>query len=288
MDTQSTKKGPLWLRLLSVKAWFKNPSERPGRVIFIISSGRTATNFLAAYFNSFHGVSAVHEPEGSRLLRLWSMAYLDEKVSETQMQKIIYSYRKNITSKDELYIESSPFLLGFLESIPTVFPDAELYSVVRDPRTYVTSAINHGNTKAPKRLLARFLPYWMPRLRNYFDDKKPSNLFELYCAYWAESSKQLCKKSGCFKVSHLYLFEELFDKKNTAIHQMAKHLELNETNRDTSITESKRLNESHYSTFVSWRDWDTKMVRQLDCLCNPYMKEFGYRDKEWLKRISKK
>ena len=45
------------------------------RMIFVLSTGRTGTKFLAEYFNNnYPDITALHEPKPSYLLRLMSNA----------------------------------------------------------------------------------------------------------------------------------------------------------------------------------------------------------------------
>ena len=60
---------------------------------FILSTGRTGTQFLAKRLNDEPQVYAVHEPKPSRRLRLWTVAFFEGHINNTEMRDVLSRLR---------------------------------------------------------------------------------------------------------------------------------------------------------------------------------------------------
>ncbi|HEX2974227.1 MAG TPA: hypothetical protein VHP11_17970 [Tepidisphaeraceae bacterium] len=133
------------------------------RVVFIVSSGRTGTKALAHHLSvCYDNVHAVHEPTPSWRLRRASSRAMAGRISKAELvEKLAYCRRQMVAQvQTPIYVESNPFLAGFLEAFGEVFDNPMVLHVVRDPRTYVRSALNWGSYSGIKKLASNFCPYW--------------------------------------------------------------------------------------------------------------------------------
>ncbi len=146
----------------------ENSLNPAARVVLVVSTGRTGTKALAQHLNAcYPHVCALHEPPPTRFyLRRTANRYLCGRLSREELVSILTRCRARMAGPQErhtIYVESNPGLSGFLDAIPDVFPDFQVLHVVRDPRTYIASAINWGVFNGVKGMLARYLPFWLPK-----------------------------------------------------------------------------------------------------------------------------
>ena len=79
------------------------------KTVFVLSSGRTGTHFLAHYFNSnYDNVVALHEPKSTYLFRRYSNAYIAGKVPRERMIGVLRGARREVLDslQTDTYIES--------------------------------------------------------------------------------------------------------------------------------------------------------------------------------------
>ncbi|HEX5797939.1 MAG TPA: sulfotransferase, partial [Candidatus Saccharimonadales bacterium] len=247
------------------------------------STGRTGTKFLADYFNSHPEITATHEPKPSRILRMWSMAYLEGKVSDSYMLNVLRAKRKNIISQLDtpVYLESNPYLIGFAGLLPKVFKDPVIIHVVRDPRDFARSSINHGNSVGLKWFFNNYVPYWYPRVHKILGINKPQRMEHRAAAYWKIANQHLAEVGQKSSNYHVIRFEDIFDGKRSGLKKIEKILGIKMSSNDTSA-----VNKSKRSIISGWNDWSTEECRTVNELCQPTMQRFGYgAESEWKKRL---
>ena len=139
----------------------------PQRAVLVVSTGRTGTKALATHLTAcYPDVLALHEPPPTRLkLRRMQNRSLCGAITKQQAIEFLRKHRPSplLGPNQTLYVESNPGLSGFLDALPDVFPEFQVLHVVRDPRTYIASALNWGVFRGVKGFLAKYLPYWLPK-----------------------------------------------------------------------------------------------------------------------------
>lgn len=252
--------------------------------VFILSTGRTGTNYLAKFFDSAPNTTGVHEPKPSRRLKMWSNARLAEHVSDKQMADVIIKFRQNkIRSiNDGYYIESNPFLVGFAPVLDKVFPNSHTVQVVRDPREYVRSAINHGATKGLKKLLNKHLPYWHLKIDPSYKIHDPVDPVQRFSIYWLCINEFLINACENKENYHLVKFEDLFGADKRNLEGLAKDMGVEVQNIDTTPA-----NKSRYKVAESWHEWSREDCVILHRICSPLMQKLGYgKEPEWRKIVN--
>ena len=127
------------------------------KFIFIVSSGRTGTKAIAQHLSRcYPNVWAAHEPSPSWRLRMATTRALCGKASREELRSMLVRLRGDLVGRaaQRIYVESNPYLSGFVEVLGEVFEDARVVHVVRDPRTYVRSGVNFGAFSGLKKLAA--------------------------------------------------------------------------------------------------------------------------------------
>ena len=176
--------------------------------VFILSTGRTGTQFFEDYFNqTSHRAVCKHEPWPSRRFKFLSNLYLNQKVSPGLVGRIYKNSRKKLFRNlgGLTYIESSNFIFGCVPSLSEIYGEVRIIHLVRHPVSYVSSHLGKGFWRGYKRFFAKHVPYWLEKL----DVEDRSDPIQLLAARWNYVNRQI----GSYAVTNPYLrisFEELF------------------------------------------------------------------------------
>jgi hypothetical protein len=278
----------LVLRLMKLPVMdrkLKYAEKFPVKPIFILSTGRTGTNFFADFFSKHPKVTALHEPKPSRILRMWSNARLEGYATNEELVRVLSSKRKKLVKSIQtpLYIESNPFIVGFAPVLNQVFEEPIIIHVVRDPRDYIRSALNHGNTKGLKKLFNSSVPFWYPKVSRLIRKDVDDSLMLRTAGYWKVINEWLLKNKNSNNY-HLFKFEDLFNDKKE-LKRLAKIVGIEPAFIDKNPP--KATNRSKDKVVNSWEKWSKEDCIRIQEICGPEMKLFGYgNEKEWLRKIS--
>jgi len=176
--------------------------------VFILSTGRTGTQFFEEYITATSGEAfCLHEPPPSRRFKFYSNMYLAGRISDKKIVGQFLKCRKNILRRfpGMRYIESSNFMFGCIPSLNTHFEDIGVIHITRHPESYVKSHLGHGFWNGHKKFFAKHVPYWLEKLE--VEDR--NNPVELLAARWV----MVNRKVASYADTNPYLriqFEELF------------------------------------------------------------------------------
>jgi hypothetical protein len=127
-----------------------------GRALFVVSTGRTGTQFLARTVEAW-GARSHHEP-GPWWLRHLSNAHASGAVSQARAVRLLHRVRDPARAADEPWFEASCLHHGLVGPLLAAFPEATVVQVVRHPVGYVRSAQDWGAYRFGGRPL-NLLPY---------------------------------------------------------------------------------------------------------------------------------
>ena len=100
--------------------------------------------FFEGFFNGLNrGITCLHEPSPD-LFNL-AIAKIREDIDSKSVRDKLFHSRKHLILENEnknLYIESNPFIFPLLDDIKHKFTKTKFVFIVRDPKTYLTSAYN--------------------------------------------------------------------------------------------------------------------------------------------------
>lgn len=258
--------------------------------VFILSTGRTGTKFLAEYLNNYTNVFAVHEPRPSRLLRMWSMAYLQGDVAQQKLSRILPRLRNHSFKKlgdNTIYIESNPFITGFANAFKQDFANPIIIHLVRDPREYIRSSLNYGTTAGFKGWINRNLPYFYLDSQKVYDSKRKLSDIERVAVFWWKLNDFLNKSGEGYSYYYRIKFEDLFDEEHSGLNKILQLLDINENSASQSIDKNKQINKSGLVVLKNkWQEWDTEQCRQIDSICHELMELYGYgNEPEWIEKL---
>lgn len=258
---------------------------------FILSTGRTGTKFLAEYFSTnFDNVLALHEPKPSYLLRIYSNAHLSGHVSQQAMITLLRLMRRKRLHElsSDLYIEANPFITGFLDVLPRVWPDPTIIHIVRDPRTYVRSANNHGSYSGTKWLVAQIIPYWFLNIRKLLGIDAKLSPVGIFAGSWVLVNRWLYRTGSTLSNYHLIRFEDIFDDSFSGLRRLCRILGLKYPETAVRVPPTRKINPGRLRRLGPWREWPDAQCHELHRICSPLMQEYGYgKEAEWLARVGK-
>jgi hypothetical protein len=185
--------------------------------VFVVSTGRTGTQFLAELFGRL-GARASHEP-GPRWLRLASNAHVAGRLSTERAGRLVARVRRAEVEADGAppWVESSCLIYGLVDPLLSTFPDAHVVQVVRDPRTYLRSALGWGAYRAGGRPLnvvpfRRLAPtQFTPRTVRGRITWARSGQFERLCWAWAAMNRAMREQGEGSARYSIVRYEDLFD-----------------------------------------------------------------------------
>jgi hypothetical protein len=185
--------------------------------LFVVSTGRTGTQFLADLFGRL-GARASHEP-GPRWIRLASNAHVAGRMSSERAGRLVARERRADVERPGAppWVESSCLVYGLVDPLLATFPDAHVVQVVRDPRTYVRSAIGWGAYRTGGRPL-NLLPFrrlapsqFRPRSLRRWLDWAGEGQFERLCWAWTAMNRSMREQGSGSSRFSVVRYEDLFD-----------------------------------------------------------------------------
>jgi hypothetical protein len=188
----------------------------------------------------------------------------------------------------EFYIESNPFLSGFVDVIGDVWDAPIVIHVVRDPRDHARSSLNHGTGRGLKGLANRLIPFCYPDVRRILPLDHAPSWIERAAGLWSIVNRLLCDAAPRYPHYHLLRYEDLFDDSHSGLRALCAILGLEYRERGIAVSPETRMNESRLTALPDWREWSREQCLSLDRICAPLMRDFGYGDEpEWRERVAR-
>ncbi|HMB01014.1 MAG TPA: sulfotransferase [Spirochaetota bacterium] len=247
--------------------------------VFVISTGRTGTKFLARFFNCFNKVYAVHEPRPDFLKTAVKTAV--NPVAPDKLAAHI-SYFRSALLRDvrrrqkNIYLECNNRLFSLIPSIRKIFPHSKIIHIIRDGRDYVRSGMaRKWYTAADRdpRLKAACFPD-DPYCRLWDTMSK----FEKICWRWQKKDSFIYNSLRDISDAILVKFEDIFTKPYTGLYRICRFIGLEE-NKIKVIIDRETGRKAHATSnnpFPAWQYWDEKYRKQFDTICAQHMRLYGY------------
>lgn len=296
-DKRPARSAPLFLRMVTplLTAHRVRQYKPASRSVFLLSTGRTGTVYIADLLNQVDGVLALHEPKPSRVLNAWTTAYMEGRISVRYMAAALSAKRRKLFAKLpaslRIYVESNNFVAGFAPALPDVVDDPVVIHIVRDPRDFVTSLTNRGDDAGIRGFFNRYVPYWAylpPGVR-----KRSLTRYTRPAYRWVAINQLLSDYGRSHKNYYCFKFEELFDKANqTKLHELLQAVGLttqqiskldfapkSRTNQPRITLLDRPLdsaNRSKHRAMDNWQQWPLADKKAVATICNPMMRRYGY------------
>jgi len=237
--------------------------------IFLVSTGRTGTVFLAKLFQVYaKDMDANHSTRFTRPINILANMYAMGKLPKKTMKRVFGLVKFRAISNSSLrYFESNPFYINIVDIIHEFFPEARFIHIVRSPASYTRSHIAWERGRLKSRLANQCLPFWQPV--PYTAHLKGLH-FDLYQRVDFYARSWNVKNENAFSVLEnrpnvlMLQFEDVFDR--TIGHSLLTHIfewlgvRLKEDMPCDVL--DKRENESDGKCILPWNDRCDEIVRE--------------------------
>lgn len=293
--------------------------------VFIVSTGRTGTQFLAKNLGKMiHSSQVFHEPgtpwitrpeEWPELIKQYGLFHLtlgqlrsdmsmfklstelirgnlsieDAKVNLLEMRESLIN---NINEK--IYIEASGHLFGAVEILNEVIPSSKFIFIIRDPRDWVKSAMNTFEYILYGPLDLNFLNLSIKakdiKKDEYQDKWSDMSKFEKYCWYYNKVNSYILDKLAGKRNFRVYRHQDLFNKREI-FYDMLKFASRFENGFKTCFSYNKKLMKKVHSNaskekFPNWQEWDEEMIEIFNRHCGKWMEDFDFADDiKWKEKL---
>jgi len=175
--------------------------------------------------------------------------------------------------QQRIYVESNPYLSGFIEVLGEVFEGACVVHVVRDPRTYVRSGVNFGAFRGMKKLAAEWWPNWFPKAENW----GKLDAIERLAWFWSLVNSYLNRGEEIYGERYLRTgFEELFASDVDGLERLTDWMGLARSSALREEAGKERINASRVQELPSWDNWPASDQQKVMKHCAGLMRMYGY------------
>ncbi len=266
--------------------------------MFLVSTGRTATKFLAKLLGSVcDDVDARHEPRPD-LFHLGT-AFARSEIGPEKAAKVLLGSRLWICNelnrnKTGMYVESNNNVSYLIPVVRNCFPNAKFVHIVRDGRDFVRSSCSKTVlSRSGKSDNALFMTRQDVRRRLQASDL-PDNpyhgkwsrmsRFEKICWYWAYKDSIAYSELSEDPRSVMVRFEDLFDQESgfPGLWKIIDFLDLRSGMVVSEDALAKKMKSKQNSTekyiLPKWQDWTDEQIAQFTEIAGEHMIRLGYSD----------
>lgn len=299
-------------------------NRRQKDLVFVVSGGRTGTQFLGDRLSSAIQESfSIHDPDIlsiyiKRILgRLRTFGFYNMTMGKaigqtgirsigarliagritrdtaiTRLKRLRESYHESI--HEPLVIESNSQWLYVCDELAEIWPHARVIIVVRDPRTWIRSWLNKGirwRAYDPVRILppGRLTPKEVGDTKWVAQWRNFDTLGRLAWE-WRFVYTRLLAHSEINPHARIFRFEDLFcSDADTAMWELvafAANHPGREYQHELPRDFTSNVHNASSGSAQDWPEWETHEARLVDNLCGPLMRRFGYgAEPEWRSKI---
>jgi hypothetical protein len=249
--------------------------------IFVLSTGRTGTQTLAALFSLATNVVSYHEPTPKLYeLSWWSYRYIGEAGAHQILEAAFRAIRHEITSYaldcNLGYVETSPQATFLAPVISEVITNAKFIHLVRNPRDVVRSGMRRnwysGHPADKTRIVPNPGSQWEQRWSTY-------NSFQKNLWLWAETNRWILKFCSSLPANRVLLAhsEDIFTGRERALMQLYTFINAPMPAK-WKITRVLRkvLNAQKSGTFPEATSWSEEMNADLHEITGKVAGDLGY------------
>jgi len=246
--------------------------------VFVVSTGRTGTKFIANFFNQFDDIFSKHEPDPD-LLKLGNN-YATNRVSATKAVKIFSSTRKIILNQlfklnYDRYLESNNRLYSLIPIIKQSIPNSKFIHIVRDGRDVVRSGMsrNYYESNDPfPRIKATDFPQ-----DPWYSKWNKMSRFEKVCWWW-QKKDNFIRKSVQNDYSITLKFENIFNGKEDypGMKKLAEFIGVSLKNIPLENRMNNKCNSTKQYSIPHWKNWTDEHTRSFLTIAGDQMQKYNY------------
>ena len=174
------------------------------------------------------------------------------------------------------YVEANNFLAGFARSITTQLTEPIIIHVVRDPRTYIRSAVNNGADVGLKGFINRHVPYAHLPL----DSASRNPVLLRSATYWTLVNAVLDEVGQNYRYYYRFRYEDIFGSSHERLHEFARLIGI-EPESGRLLPMNRKMNASWSKILPPWDQWTDEDRSIVWSTCGGLMKRYGYEDSVW-------
>jgi len=251
--------------------------------VFIVSTGRTGTQFLAEFFDHYQETMAFHEPSPSFLRK--ALKYVRGEIPFNKMKILLQKRRLpyfNLAKRKgcNYYIEANNRLFPMLAPLEKAFPEARVIHIVRDGRDYVRSGMSRNwytEEDETRRLKSMAVPE-----DPWHEEWHSMSRFEKICWRWQKKNEFIAKNIDNFDHSLTVKFEDIFHSNdNRGLRRIADFIGLDSNTTDLLIEKliSQKINANKRYEIPKWTEWSLNRQKAFDKIAGSHMRQ--YYNYEW-------
>jgi len=132
--------------------------------VFLLSTGRTGTRFLAGFFAEYGmDVAAHHTTRGTRVLNILNnLALLGLLPMSAADAWLARASIPGIMAEPRRWVECNPYYFNSIPALRRAFPQARFIFVTRHPRAFCESHIRWEHERMVSRIANQLVPFWGP------------------------------------------------------------------------------------------------------------------------------
>jgi len=264
--------------LLSRLGLIKPGEYKAIKKVFIVSTGRTGTKFLARFLNQFEDCYCFHEPKPDFLKM--AIKYTHNDISTARVRKKILQNRlpflRDTKRKDcEFFIESNNRYFSLLKPLKEVFPKARIIHIIRDGRDYVRSGMNrdwYTEQDSEDRLKASDFP----QDPCYIDWDEMSR-FAKICWRWQKKDGFIYEAIKDMENVLTLKFREIFHKPdNPGLDRLIDFIGLDEKEAEKlkNLHINNKVNASPEHTISHWKNWSSERKQKFEEIAGDHMQKY--------------
>jgi hypothetical protein len=294
------------------------------QLTFIASGGRTGTQFFGDILGQIvSDCHSEHEPDmvaglsrltlqrvsrfglwhmcigrllGRTGIRVLGQSFLEGQLDAQTCIRRLRAGRDNYHAAipQTLIVESYYAWWMVADQIESIWPDAKLAGILRDPRDWIASWLRHASNRRNGALTETLPPG--PLHPAKVGDAKTAAIWDQLDQVgklaweWRMIATHLDVASRDSPNVRVFRFEDLFE---GDVEQLSDFVQFATSHQNgpshhicnlASIRETKRNSSS--GTAQSWQDWNDAQVAAVSYLCGPVMDTYGYgKEPEWQMRV---
>ena len=252
--------------------------------IYILSTGRTGTNFLAQVLNDIiDDFNIGHQQIGSRSINIFAKLPLKNNIYLYFLYKLFDFFNRGVPPNSTIDPLLSVALYKLIK-FKKIKIDIKIIHLVRSPEDFVTSFLNWKDQSWKRKIILHFLlPFWNPvPLFHGVSFKRwvLMSKFEKFCWIWTFKNTMFDDLQYLQKENYYFIkIEDLIQSQSKEDHLKSllefcgikppKKIKLN-----TDI----KVNRSKGNKFPKYKDWSNKHRFLLSEYCQYLKLKYGYRE----------
>jgi hypothetical protein len=249
--------------------------------VFVLSTGRTGTETMAALLSLARNVVSLHEPL-PKLYGFSRIAYehFSDPVAQEMLTEVFSSLREellNMSLESGLgYVETSPQVTFFAPAIFAACPNARFIHLVRDPREVVRSGMRRkwfdGHMSDKYRITPLVNSPAASRWGSY-------NPFQKILWLWSETNQWISHFLAALPPQNKVMLhsEDVFSGDPDTIHKLFDFINSPApSNEQIKRLLGKKLNAQTSGTFPTSSNWTSEMQRDLKNIAGETALKLGY------------